>query len=97
MLVQTPDGQTPGKAHSSRSGVDSQPVSHAGGPGMLPSTWLGQNHPVPLAPSLSLLDSAGPRGRGAPGSGPPTGHPRTLSPGMLLGWLGHQLPSPLSL
>lgn len=58
MLVQIPDGQTPGKAHSSRSGGDSQPVSHAGGPGMPPCTWPGQNHPV--APSLSLLDSAGP-------------------------------------
>lgn len=27
MLVQTPEGQTPGKAHSSRSGADSQPVT----------------------------------------------------------------------
>ena len=35
MLVQTPDGQTPGKAHSSRSGGDSQPVSHAGARGCL--------------------------------------------------------------
>lgn len=27
MLVQTPEGQTPGKAHSSRSGADSRPVT----------------------------------------------------------------------
>lgn len=66
MLVQTPDGQTPGKAHSSRSRADSQPVSHPAGLGMPPSTWPGQNHPAPLVSSLSLPDSVGPPGKGSP-------------------------------
>lgn len=97
MLVQTPDGQTPGKAHSSRSGADNQPVSHLGDLGMPPSTWPGQNHPRSLVPSLSLSDSVGPRGRGALVLGLLQDNPHTLSPGMLLGRLGHQLPSLLSL
>lgn len=36
MLVQTPEGHTPGKAHSSRSAADGQ-ASHPGGLGGLPS------------------------------------------------------------
>lgn len=63
MLVQTPEGQTPGKAHSSRSGADSS--CHLGvGEGSL--YLVRQEPPRPLvALSERVGLSPGPWGRAA--------------------------------
>lgn len=54
MLVQTPEGQTPGKAHSSRSGADRG--GHLGAR-RASSAWRGRNLPHPLSFCPSLQDS----------------------------------------
>lgn len=92
MLVQMPEEQTPGKAHSSRSGADSSwsPC----GPRRTPSIWRGRNLPTPLASFSELVRlSPGPWGRAGPGSGSSLGQPQHPLSRMLLGQLYCQLPS----